>query len=124
MPSRGQKGGAMNDSFAQQIAQTPSPATGSRQATHSVGSAMSSAIRADCLSTPRHAESAPRRWLAMERDGDASASMGSRLTPPRLVLKAAESKFIAPQKVNPTETKNGLQTISVHGLSTSPGDAL
>jgi hypothetical protein len=46
MPSRGQNGGAMNDSFAQQSAQTPIPATGSRQATHSVGSAMSSAIRA------------------------------------------------------------------------------
>jgi len=43
MPSLGQNGGAMNDSFAQHLAQTPSPSTGSRQATHSVGSAMSSA---------------------------------------------------------------------------------
>jgi len=43
MPSLGQYGGAMNDSFAQHLAQTPSPSTGSRQATHSVGSAMSSA---------------------------------------------------------------------------------
>jgi hypothetical protein len=36
----------MNDNFAQQVAQTPSPETGSRQATHSVGSAISSASRA------------------------------------------------------------------------------
>jgi hypothetical protein len=43
MPSRGQNGGAMNDSLAQQLAQTPSPSTGSRQETHNVGSAMSSA---------------------------------------------------------------------------------
>ena len=44
----GKSGGAMNDSFAQHAAQTPSPSTGSRQATHSVGSAMSSASRAAC----------------------------------------------------------------------------
>src|SRR5439155_566972 len=31
MPSRGQNGGAMNDSLAQHSAQTPSPSTGSRQ---------------------------------------------------------------------------------------------
>src|ERR1700730_3253680 len=75
MPSRGQNGGAMNDSFAQHSAQTPSPSTGSRQATHSVGSAMSSASRAACAHAPRHALSAPRQWVEMERDGDASASM-------------------------------------------------
>src|SRR5450432_3311130 len=76
MPSRGQKGGAMNDSLAQHAGQTPSPSTGSRQATHSVGNAMSSASRAACRHTPRQAPSAPRKWPEMERDGDASASMG------------------------------------------------
>src|ERR1700730_7947222 len=81
MPSRGQNGGAMNESFAQHSAQTPSPATGSRQATHSVGSAMSSASRDESRNTPRHAFSAPRRWVEMERDGDASASMRARLAP-------------------------------------------
>jgi acylphosphatase len=84
MPSFGQNGGAMNDSLAQHSAQTPSPSTGSRQATQSVGSAMSSASRAACTHAPRHAFSAPRRWLEMDRDGDASASMhasvGSRGT--------------------------------------------
>ena len=65
----------MNDSLAQHSAQTPSPSTGSRQATHSVGSAMSSASRAVMRQAPRAAFSAPRRWLAMERDGDAWASM-------------------------------------------------
>jgi hypothetical protein len=45
----------MNDSLAQHVAQTPSPLTGSRQ---------------------RQAFSVPRRWVEMERDGDASASMG------------------------------------------------
>src|SRR5471032_2063254 len=87
MPSLGQKGGSMNDSLAQQLAQTPSPSTGSRQATHSVGNAMSSARRAACRHAPRQAESAPRRWPEMERDGDASASMGARLAPPCMVLK-------------------------------------
>jgi hypothetical protein len=43
----------MNDSFAQHAAQTPTPATGSRQATHSVGSATSSASRAACAQTAR-----------------------------------------------------------------------
>ena len=38
----------MNASFAQHDAQTPSPSTGSRQDTQSVGSAMSSAKRAAC----------------------------------------------------------------------------
>jgi hypothetical protein len=81
MPSLGQNGGAMNDSFAQQAAQTPSPSTGSRHATQSVGSAMSSASRAAWRHAPRHAFSAPRKWPVMERDGDASASMGARLAP-------------------------------------------
>src|SRR5216683_4799693 len=79
MPSLGQNGGAMNDSLAQQFAQTPSPWTGSRQATQSVGSAISSASRAACRHAPRQALSAPRRWVEMERDGDASAPMGVRL---------------------------------------------
>jgi hypothetical protein len=39
----------MNDSFDQHVAQTPSPETGSRQETHKVGSAMSSAMRAVCF---------------------------------------------------------------------------
>src|SRR5229473_2131939 len=87
MPSLGQNGGAMNDSFAQQFAQTPSPATGSRQATQSVGSAISSASRAAWRHAPRHAFSAPRRWVEMERDSDASAPMGARLAPRRPGLK-------------------------------------
>src|SRR5258708_39894020 len=69
----------MNDNFAQHLAQTPSPETGSRQATHSVGSAMSSASRAACPHAPPNALSAPRKWVAMERDGDASASMSGGL---------------------------------------------
>src|SRR5437868_1741018 len=79
MPSLGQNGGAMNDSLAQHSAQTPSPSTGSRQATQSVGSAISSASRAACTHAPRHAFSAPRRWAEMDRDGDASASIRHRL---------------------------------------------
>jgi hypothetical protein len=65
----------MNDSLAQQDAQTPSPSTGSRQATHSVGSAMSSASLAACVHAPRQAPIALRRWLEKERDGAISASM-------------------------------------------------
>src|SRR6185436_15005682 len=87
MPSRGQNGCAMNDSFDQHAAQTPSPSTGSRQETHSVGSAMSSASRGICASTSQQALSAPRRWLEIARDGDASASMGVRLAPHRARLK-------------------------------------
>jgi hypothetical protein len=87
MPSLGQNGFAMNDSFDQQFAQTPSPSTGSRQATHNVGSAMSSTSRAAWLKAPRHEFSAPRRWVAMEGDGDASASMRNRLPPPPVLLK-------------------------------------
>src|SRR5260221_3548296 len=87
MPSFGQNGGAMNDSLAQHSAQTPSPSTGSRQATHSVGSAISSASRAACPHAPRHAFSAPRRWVAIERDGDTSASMGVRLASGLFPLK-------------------------------------
>src|SRR5229473_2680948 len=93
MPSLGQNGGAMNDSLAQHSAQTPSPSTGSRQATHSVGSAMSSASCAACTHAPRHAFSAPRRWVEMERDGDASASMSARLASGRAALKPTESNF-------------------------------
>src|SRR5580692_13216155 len=89
MPSRGQNGGAMNDNLAQHSAQTPSPSTGSRQATHSVGRAMSSASLAACDHTPRHAFSAPRRWMEMGRGGDASASIGDRLAPRRVRLKGA-----------------------------------
>jgi hypothetical protein len=80
----------MNDNLAQQVAQTPSPATGSRQATHSVGNAMSSARRAACDHAPRHAVSAPRRWVEIERDGEASASMGERLALRRVALKSDE----------------------------------
>src|ERR1700694_1646991 len=69
----------MNDSLAQHSAQTPSPSTGSRQATHSVGSAMSSASFAACDHAPRHAFSAPRTWVEMDRDGETSAAMGTRL---------------------------------------------
>src|ERR1019366_1719759 len=89
MPSLGQNRGAMNDNLAQHSAQTPSPSTGSRQATHSVGSAMSSASFAACDHAPRQAQSALRQWVAMERDGDASASMGEKLAPGRVGLKVA-----------------------------------
>lgn len=79
----------MNDNLAQHSAQTPSPSTGSRQATHSVGSATSSASLAAYDHAPRHAPSALRQWVAMERDGDASASMGEKLAPGRVGLKVA-----------------------------------
>src|SRR5579864_2189957 len=75
MPSRGQNGGAMNDIFAQQSAQTPSPSTGSRQATQSVGSAMFSASFAACDHAPRQALSTPWKCEEMERDREGSASM-------------------------------------------------
>src|SRR3984885_11097458 len=77
MPSRGQNGGAMNDSLAQQLAQTPSPSTGSRQETQSVGSATSSASFAACDHAPRHAVSAVCRCQEMERD-EGSASMAGQ----------------------------------------------
>jgi hypothetical protein len=54
----------MNDSFVQHSAQTPTPATGSRQATQSVGSAISSAVRAARDNTPEQACHAPRSGLA------------------------------------------------------------
>ncbi|MEY9461493.1 hypothetical protein ABH973_001906 [Bradyrhizobium ottawaense] len=65
----------MNDSRAQHEAQTPSPSTGSRQDTHCVGSAMSSASRAARDSAWRPAVHAARKGAAMERVGAASASM-------------------------------------------------
>ena len=73
----------MNDSLAQHPAQTPSPSTGSRQATHSVGSAMSSASLPQRAKHRGEARKAPRRWVAMERDGDAGASMGEASAMPR-----------------------------------------
>src|SRR5438477_9731610 len=73
MPSLGQNGGAINDSFAQQSAHTPSPWTGSRQATHRVGSAISSAIRAACRHASRHTLMVKRKWPEIERDGEGSA---------------------------------------------------
>src|SRR5258706_13046139 len=84
----------MNDNLAQHAAQTPSPSTGSRQATQSVGSAMSSARRVAWEHATRHVFSAPRRWVEMERDGEASASMGARLTPSRAALKSDEPNFL------------------------------
>src|SRR5260370_10171641 len=77
----------MNDSFDQHSAQTPSPSTGSRQATHSVGNAVSRARRPVCAHAPRTGCSAPRKWPEMERGGDASASMGGRLAPGSVGLK-------------------------------------
>src|SRR5262245_49793761 len=41
MPRRSQNGGAMNESFAQHAGQTPARLTGTRQAAHSVGRAIS-----------------------------------------------------------------------------------
>src|ERR1700730_10776875 len=94
MPSRGQNGGAMNDNFAQQSAQTPSPLTGSRQETHKVGSAMSSASRAVCAHTPRTAFNAPRKWPAMERGGEASASMGAKASARLREAQAADCQML------------------------------
>src|SRR5579872_697541 len=90
MPSRGQNGGAMNDSLAQQLAQTPSPSTGSRQATHSVGKAMSSVSLTACESAPRHAASAPWNCTAIERDEEGSASMDQTLSSDWPTLKRQE----------------------------------
>ena len=56
----------MNDSFAQHSAQTPSPSTGSRQETHSVGSAMSSASRA---ARAQHAAAGVKRAAQTAGDG-------------------------------------------------------
>src|SRR5689334_10811220 len=53
----------MNDSFAQHSAQTPSPSTGSRQDTHSVGSAISSANFAAWVQAPPRAPSARRQGV-------------------------------------------------------------
>src|ERR1700720_2004503 len=94
MPSFGQNGGAMNDSLAQHSAQTPSPSTGSRQGAQGGGSAMSSASFAACDHAPRHAFSAPRRWLEMDRDGDAPASMQARLAWGRAALKPRGRIFV------------------------------
>src|SRR4051794_169400 len=87
MPSRGQSGAAMNDSFAQHSAQTPSPLTGSRHATQSVGSAISNASRAACVHAPRQASSAPRNFVAMGRIDAASASIAGTLAPAAPLLK-------------------------------------
>lgn len=57
----------MNESRDQHAAQTPSPSTGSRQDTHSVGSATSSASRAARVSTCRPAVHAARNGMEMER---------------------------------------------------------
>src|SRR5258708_34883592 len=69
----------MNDNFAQQDAQTPSPSTGSRQATHNVGSAMSSASRAAWLHAVRQAPSAALSWGEIVRGGAGSAALGGGL---------------------------------------------
>src|SRR5260221_7616443 len=99
MPSRGQYGGAMNESFDQHSAQTPSPSTGSRQETHSVGSAMSSASLGICANTSRQAFNAPRKWPEMERgDGDASASMGEEASAVRCGAQAAKVGYVSPSK--------------------------
>src|SRR5579859_211459 len=88
MPRRGQKGGAINESLAQQSAQTPSPSTGSRQATHKDGSATSSASFEACDHASRHAASAPATRTGMERDDEAgSASIGGRLSSGQPSLK-------------------------------------
>ena len=46
----------MNDSRDQQVAQRPSPVTGSRHETHSVGNAISSAVRAVAVQALRQAD--------------------------------------------------------------------
>src|ERR1700738_5405954 len=93
----------MNDSLAQHAAQTPSPATGSRQATHSVGSAMSSASLAACDHAPCAKRNAPRKWVEMERDGDAWASMGAKASAGIIDSQAAKhggtDAWIAPASI-------------------------
>src|SRR5947209_2567491 len=75
MPSLGQSGLAMNDNFDQHCAQTPSPSTGSRQATQSVGSALLRARQSRALKQrpvtfllDRVAEDMAERLAAVKRD--------------------------------------------------------
>src|SRR5579864_8881303 len=91
MPSRGQNGGAMNDIFAQQSAQTPSPSTGSRQATQSVGSAMFSASFRACDHAPRQTPSTPSKCEEMERDSAGRASMAGYANVALVCAQAARS---------------------------------
>src|SRR5579864_8415631 len=91
MPSRGQNGGAMNDIFAQQSAQTPSPSTGSRQATQSVGSAMFSAIFRACDHAPRQTLSTPWKCEEMERDNEGWACMAGHANVTPACAQAARS---------------------------------
>src|SRR5262249_43537012 len=72
----------MNDSLAQHSAQTPSPSTGSRQDTHKVGSAISSASLAACVHAPPSKPSARRQGATGV--GVLSASITSRLARHRL----------------------------------------
>ncbi len=107
----------MNDSFAQHAAQTPSPATGSRQATHSVGSAMSSASRAACDHAPcgkapaRRADGRrwQRRWrglgvhrarLALPRRGGSSTGIAREWRDRRTNRHGPEPRYL-PRVVRP-----------------------
>jgi hypothetical protein len=79
----------MNDIFAQQSAQTPSPSTGSRQATQSVGRAMFSASFAACDHTPRQALATPWKCEEMERDREGTASMAGQANVAPVCAQAA-----------------------------------
>ena len=65
----------MNDNFAQQAAQTPSPSTGSRHDTHRVGSAISSVSRTARARTLWPVASAPRQDAEKDLTGVLPASM-------------------------------------------------
>ncbi|GAB1718092.1 MAG: hypothetical protein NTAFB05_31340 [Nitrobacter sp.] len=88
----------MNDSCVQHAAQTPTPATGSRQATQSVGSAISSAVRAAWDNAPEQARHTPRSRSA--RGGEArlsvEASMGDEANPRGGGTQAGQNKSLAP----------------------------
>src|SRR3981189_285577 len=106
----------MNESLAQHSAQTPSPSTGSRQETHSVGSAMSSPSPAVCAHTPRAAFSTPRQWPEMERGGDVSASMEGEASA-GVCDAQAESWNLASQKTS--SPRNGFAVVA-GGAATWP----
>ena len=113
----------MNDNLPQHSAQTPSPSTGSRQDTHKVGSAMSSASfaacgpraaeRADCAAQARRADrcglclhrfeaSAEPASIARERSAAYQPDMPPDPTAPRLFDRALLARRLArAQKLEP-----------------------
>ena len=80
----------MKDSFDQHEAQTPSLATGARQAAHRFGSAMSSSRYEMAARVVRAVAATPRRRIEkLSEAGVDPGSMISRLAPGRARLKRA-----------------------------------